>query len=268
LTVLDLFDLSGRVAIVTGAAGSLGGASASALSEAGAEVLLVDIDAAGLDRAAGELSAAGGRVRTVVADVTSLDDIDALLRRLDSEFGRVDILANMAGPAVLGSPETIDMEDVAATLHGVAIARFALCQGVGGRMLRAGRGSIINTGSLASVTALGRGHIAYSMAMGAVVQMTRELSTEWSGRGVRVNAILPGQILNRGLSERFAADPDFERTVLRGLPIGRVGSKDEVRGVVLFLASDAASFVTGALIPLDGGNLAKNAGGSHPGMVP
>lgn len=268
MTVLDLFDLSGRVAVVTGAAGNLGGASASALSEAGAEVLLVDIDAAGLDRTATALSAAGGRVHTVVADVTRLDHIDVLLGRIDSQVGRVDILANMAGPAVSGPPESIAIEDVAATLHGIATARFALCQGAGVRMLRAGRGSIINTGSLSSVTALGRGHIAYSMAMGAVAQMTRELSTEWSGRGVRVNAILPGQILNGGLSERFAADPDFERAVLRGLPIGRVGAKDEVRGVVLFLASDAASFVTGALIPVDGGNLAKNAGGSHPGMVP
>ncbi len=268
MTVLDLFDLSGRVAVVTGAAGNLGGESAAALSEAGADVMLVDIDAAGLDRAAAELAGGGGQVRTAVADVTRLEDIDALFRTVDSEFGRIDILANMAGPAALGSPESIDIQDVASTLNGVATARFYLCQGAGRRMLRAGRGSIINTGSLASVTALGRGHIAYSMAMGAVVQMTRELSTEWSGRGVRVNAILAGQIRNAGLSERFAADPDFERTVLRGLPIGRVGAKDEVRGVVLFLASDAASFVTGALIPVDGGNLAKNAGGSHPGMAP
>lgn len=267
MSILDLFDLTGRVAVITGAAGNFGGASAAALAEAGAEVLLVDIDAEGLDRSAAALSAAGGRVRTAVADVTRLEDIDALLQRIDSEFGRVDILANMAGPAVLGPPESIDIADVATTLHGVAVARFRLCQGVGRRMLSAGRGSIINTGSLASVTALGRGHIAYSMAMGAVAQMTRELSTEWSGRGVRVNAILAGQILNAGLSERFAADPNFERTVLRGLPIGRVGSKDEIRGVVLFLASDAASFVTGALIPVDGGNLAKNSAGSHPGMA-
>lgn len=266
MTVLDLFDLTGRLAVVTGAAGNLGGASAEALSEAGADVLLVDIDAAGLERAAAALTHDGRRVLTAVADVTRLSDIDALFRTVDSEFGRIDILVNMAGPAAVGPPEDIAMDDIAATLHGIVTARFFLCQSAGRRMLRAGRGSIINTGSLASVTALGRGHVAYSMAMGAVAQMTRELSTEWSSRGVRVNAILPGQILNEGLAERFVADPELESIVLRGLPIGRLGSKDEVRGVVLFLASDASSFVTGALIPVDGGNLAKNAGGSHPGM--
>jgi NAD(P)-dependent dehydrogenase (short-subunit alcohol dehydrogenase family) len=133
-------------------------------------------------------------------------------------------------------------------------------------MLKAGRGSIISICSLAGVTALGRGHIAYSMAMGAVAQMTRELSTEWSSRGVRVNAIVCGQILNKGLEQRIESDPQLKKRFLRGIPVGRLGEKDDIQGIALLLASDASSFITGALIPLDGGNLAKNAGGSHPGM--
>ena len=133
-------------------------------------------------------------------------------------------------------------------------------------MLKAGRGSIISICSLAGVTALGRGHIAYSMAMGAVAQMTRELSTEWSSRGVRVNAIVCGQILNKGLESRMRSDAQLEKRFLRGIPVGRLGEKDDIQGIALLLASDASSFITGALIPLDGGNLAKNAGGSHPGM--
>jgi NAD(P)-dependent dehydrogenase (short-subunit alcohol dehydrogenase family) len=129
-------------------------------------------------------------------------------------------------------------------------------------MLAAGRGSIVNIGSLASITALGRGHIAYSMAMGAVAQMTRELSTEWSGRGVRVNAILPAQVMNPGLEGRIAADPGLRDRFLNGIPAGRLGKPDDIRGLAVLLASDASSWITGALIPMDGGNLAMNAGGS------
>ena len=137
-----------------------------------------------------------------------------------------------------------------------------MCQEAGRRMLARGRGSIVNIGSLASVTALGRGHIAYSMAMGAVVQMTRELSTEWSSSGVRVNAILPAQVLNPGLEERMQTDPNLRQTFLRGIPTGRFGHPDDIRGLAVLLASDASSWITGALIPMDGGNLALNGGGS------
>jgi NAD(P)-dependent dehydrogenase (short-subunit alcohol dehydrogenase family) len=129
-------------------------------------------------------------------------------------------------------------------------------------MLRAGRGSIVNIGSLASTTALGRGHIAYSMAMGAVVQMTRELSTEWASSGVRVNAILPAQVMNPSLAERMTTNPAMKDVWLRGIPAGRFGQPDDIRGLAVLLASDASSWITGALIPMDGGNLAMNGGAS------
>src|SRR5205823_15068000 len=118
--------------------------------------------------------------------------------------------------------------------------RFCACQEAGRRMLAAGRGSIVNIGSLASITAMGRGHIAYGMAMGAVAQMTRELSTEWSGRGVRVNAILPAQVLNPGLEARIQAEPRLAETFLRGIPTGRFGRPEDIKGVAIFLASDAS----------------------------
>jgi NAD(P)-dependent dehydrogenase (short-subunit alcohol dehydrogenase family) len=127
-------------------------------------------------------------------------------------------------------------------------------------MLKAGRGSILNIGSIASQTALGRGHIAYSMAMGAVVQMTRELSTEWSGRGVRVNSILPAQVMNPSLAKRIAADPNLKEQWLGGIPRGRMGESTDIQGLVVLLASDASNWITGAIIPMDGGNLAANAG--------
>ncbi|MBM3766535.1 MAG: SDR family oxidoreductase, partial [Acidobacteria bacterium] len=156
----------------------------------------------------------------------------------------------------------LSLEDVEQVLRNLVVGRFCACQEAGRRMLAAGRGSIVNIGSLASVTALGRGHVAYSMAMGAVAQMTRELSTEWAGRGVRVNAILPAQVLNPGLEKRIAESPSLEGRFLSGIPAGRLGAPDDIKGLSVFLASDASSWITGALIPMDGGNLAMNGGGS------
>src|SRR5260370_41540466 len=133
-------------------------------------------------------------------------------------------------------------------------------------MLASGKGSIINIASIGGVTSLGRGHTAYGMAMAAVVQMTRELSTEWAGRGVRVNSILPAQVVNPSLRKRMDADPNLEAQWLRGIPAGRMGQSDDVRGLALFLASDASAWVTGAIIPMDGGNLAANAGATLGGQ--
>ena len=146
------------------------------------------------------------------------------------------------------------------------VARFRACQLAGQRMLAAGRGSIINIGSIGGVTSLGRGQLAYGMGMAAVVQMTRELATHWSSRGVRTNAILPAQVMNPGLEERTRQTSGLADVFLRGIPAGRFGRPDDIKGLAIFLASDASSWITGAIIPMDGGNLAKNSGGSHPGM--
>jgi NAD(P)-dependent dehydrogenase (short-subunit alcohol dehydrogenase family) len=261
-----MFDLSGRVALVTGAAGSLGSAIATVYADAGADLLLVDIDGEGLQRRAKELERSGQRVCTVVASVGDIQKITEVFELLDREFGKIDILVNVAGPAKLGKPEEVDLADVAYSIHHIATARFFCCQQAGKRMLAAGKGSIISICSVAGITANGRSHMPYGMAMAAVGHMTRELSTEWSGRGVRVNAIVCGQISNKGLEKRMADDPRVRKNFLRGLPIGRLGVNEDIKGIALLLASDASSFISGALIPVDGGNLAKNAGGSHPGM--
>ncbi len=195
-------------------------------------------------------------------NVSDPAQIRTMFAQLDDTFGRIDFLGNVAGEAKLGKPEKISLDDVEWTWRNLVYGRFCCCQEAGRRMLKAGRGSIVNIGSLASITAMGRSHIAYSMAMGAVVQMTRELSTEWSGQGVRVNAILPAQVVNPGLETRMAADPKLRDRFLSGIPAGRMGRPDDIKGLAVLLASDASSWITGALIPMDGGNLAMNAGGS------
>lgn len=258
----NMFDLTGRVALVSGAASGMGKASSLALAEAGASVVLADIDDEGARKTAAEIKSLGGRGVAEHCDISSPDDIRAMFARIDDEFGRIDFVANIAGEAVRKKPEDISLDEVEWTWRNLVYGRFCMCQEAGRRMLAAGKGSIVNLGSLASITAMGRGHIAYSMAMGAVVQMTRELSTEWSGRGVRVNSILPAQVLNPGLQARIDADPRIKDRFLSGIPAGRFGSPDDIKGLAVFLASDASSWITGAIIPMDGGNLAMNAGGS------
>ena len=262
----DIFDLAGKVALITGAAGSLGSAVAEVYAAHGAHLFLVDVNHARLAALSERLTVEGQRVYLREGDIGNLSDTEAIFRELDEKFGRIDILVNVAGPAKIGSPRDMPIRDVEYTVHNLVTARFAYCQEAGRRMLANGVGSIINICSVAGFTANGRGHLAYSMAMAAVAQMTRELSTEWSGFGVRTNAIVCGQIINASLEERMEADSRLERNFLRGIPTGRLGFNDDIKGVALLLASDASSFVTGAMVPVDGGNLAKNAGGSHPGM--
>ncbi|MEX2188495.1 MAG: SDR family oxidoreductase [Pirellulales bacterium] len=257
-----LFDLSGKVAVVSGAAQGMGQATALAVAEAGADVVLVDRNLAGAEQTAEQIRPLGRKTLVSSCDVSDPDAIAELFRRIDAEFGRVDFLGNIAGDGALARPEDLTIADLHRVLQNLVVGRFAMCQQAGRRMLAQGRGSIMNIGSLASTTALGRGHVAYSMAMGAVVQMTRELSTEWSHRGVRVNAVLPAQVVNPSLADRMEQDPMLESRFLKGIPAGRLGQPSDIMGLAVLLASDASAWITGALVPMDGGNLAMNAGGT------
>jgi NAD(P)-dependent dehydrogenase (short-subunit alcohol dehydrogenase family) len=266
MTPSETFDMTDRVAMVTGSGRGMGQAMALAFAGAGADVVLVDRDTESNQQTASEIEALGRRALPVTCDVSDCEAIEELYRTIDDEFGRIDVVGNVAGEGVLAEPVEMTREQLLEAFEGLVIGRYVSCREAGKRMLAAGRGSIINIGSLASLSALGRRHLSYSMAMGAVVQMTRELSTEWSGFGVRVNAILPAQVINPGLTQRMQADPHLERMFLGGIPAGRMGVPDDIRGLSLLLGSDAGSWITGALIPMDGGNLAMNAGGT-PGWL-
>ncbi len=262
-----LFDLSDKVALVSGAANGMGRAMSLGFAEAGANLLLADIDGEGVESTAKEIEQLGRRAIPMVCDVSNGAQIRAMFARLDESYGRIDILANVAGEGGdHRAPLDITEAALIQTLNNLIVGRYVCCQEGAKRMIEAGSGSIINIVSIAGLSALGRGHMAYSIAMGGVAQMTREMSTEWSSRGVRVNAIVCAQIMNKGLQKRIDADDKLYQTYMRGIPIGRIGQAEDIKGLAIFLASNASSWVTGALIPLDGGNTAKNSGGSHPGM--
>lgn len=264
-----MFDLRGKVAVVSGAAQGLGQATALGLAECGCDLVLLDRNLQGAEQTAAQIRNMGRRADSHGTNVSCPDSIASLFQWVDEQHGRVDFLGNIAGDGVLAKPEELTVQELQRVLDNLVIGRFLMCQEAGKRMLSQGKGSIMNIGSLASTTALGRGHIAYSMAMGAVVQMTRELSTEWSHRGVRVNAVLPAQVLNPSLEARIAEDPDLERRFLGGIPAGRLGRPSDIKGLAVLLASDASEWITGALIPMDGGNLAMNGGGTpgHQGAT-
>lgn len=257
-----LFSLSGRVAVVSGAAQGLGKATALALAQHGADLVLVDRNLSGAEATAAEIDSLGRKTLVASTDVSDPTAIAELFSQVDTCFGRVDFLGNIAGDGYLSKPEELAIVDLQRVLQNLVVGRFAMCQEAGRRMLARQHGSIMNIGSLASSTALGRGHIAYSMAMGAVIQMTRELSTEWAYRGVRVNCVTPAQVVNPSLEARMATDPTLKGRFLRGIPAGRLGHPNDIMGLAVLLASDASKWITGAIIPMDGGNMAMNAGGT------
>jgi len=265
-----LFDLSGKVAIVTGSAarGGIGQAVALGLAQQGADIVAMDIDESLACETAGQVRELGRRSLCVGCDISKPADVERLFAQVDAEFARVDILVNNVGIGSHQHPEDVSLEDWHRVMDVNATGTFLCSQHAARRMIKQGTGgSIINIASIAGSTALGRGNFVYSVSKGAIIQMTRELAVEWAHHGIRVNAIQPAQIRTRGL-QMLLDDPQFNSKrlldrFLTGIPLNRLGEPDDLVGPVIFLASDASQFVTGMMLPVDGGNLALNAGGSH-----
>jgi NAD(P)-dependent dehydrogenase (short-subunit alcohol dehydrogenase family) len=266
----NLFDLSGKVAVVTGAGanGGIGHAIAVGFAQHGADVFVSDIDEPGAAATAVEIQQMGRRVEMAVCDVSSAEAVDALFAAVDGVFGRVDILVNVpyAFPSRV-HPDELTLEAWDKTL-AVSLTGYFLCaQQAIRRMIGQGSGSILNIGSIAGVSALGRGNFPYSVAKAGVAQMTKELAVEYAGQGIRVNAILPAQVLTPSFKKALLGDERFSekltQRLLMGIPLNRLLEPEDFVGPAVFLCSQAAGAVTGVLLPVDGGNLALNAGGSH-----
>jgi NAD(P)-dependent dehydrogenase (short-subunit alcohol dehydrogenase family) len=261
-----MFNLSGRVAVVTGGGGALGRTTAAGLAEAGAAVAVVDLSEDNAVATAGTIAASGGQAIGIGADLTAEDQVDRVFERVQEAYGRVDILINaISAPVDRFAPEDFPVADWNFMLSSNLTSYFLTSKAAARLMIAAGRGgSIVNFSSIAGVTALGRGNMAYSVAKSGVVQLTRETAFAWAQHNIRVNAVLPCQFVNAWWSGQLA-DPvhtPLVDRVVSAIPLGRLGEPAEIVGPVLFLASDAASMVTGVLLPVDGGNLTMNAGAS------
>lgn len=261
----DSFRFDGRVVFLAGA-GAFGRAAAPAFAQRGAAVFVTDLDPAAIATTIASVRAAGGDADGVAADTGDPDAVARAFKALDARFGRVDVLLNVSGgnPKV-GPPEDVDVAVWNEVLRIDLTAKLLTSQAAARRMIAAGRGgSIVNISSIAGSSVLGRETLAYGTAMAGVIQLTRELAIAWAPHGIRVNAIQPCQFVNPGL-QAMIDDPSQAEIVARivsGIPLGRMGRSEEMVGPLVFLASDAASMVTGVTLPVDGGNLAFNAGGS------
>ena len=253
--VLDSFRLDGRVALVTGATQGLGQGYAIALAEAGADI-------AGLDRSnvaeTGQaIAALGRRFMPIQCDLreASVDDLNKIISRVAAELGRLDILVNNAGiirraPALEFSEK--DWDDV---LQINLKATFFLSQAAGKVMAKQGSGKIINVASMLSF----QGGIivpSYTAAKSAVAGVTRALANEWAKHNINVNAIAPGYMATDNTAP-LRADPTRSQAILDRIPAGRWGTPDDLKGIVVFLASAASDYMTGAIVPVDGGWLAR-----------
>ena len=252
MTVLDRFRLDGRVALVTGGNRGLGYAVAQALAEAGAAVAIVSRKAAAAETAAAALSQSTGReCRGFACDVTQPEEVQALVEQVIADFGHVDILVNNAGLNVRGPIEDLTLDQFRSVQETNVTGPWLMCRALATHFKQRQQGRVINMGSALSIISM-PDRSPYSTSKGAVLQLTRTLALEWAPFNVTVNCILPGPFhteMNRTLSE----SPDVYKLFIAKIPLGRWGNPEELGGLVVFLASDAASFITGAGITIDGG---------------
>ncbi len=256
MRTLDLFDLSGRVAVVTGGGRGIGRQMATALAELGADVVVCSRKLDNCEDAAAELSALGVRTLAIACDARDPASVDEVVRRTVDELGRLDVLVNNAGATWGAAPEDVPLDAWAKVVDVNLTGVFTFCQTAGREMIARGGGRILNVASIAGL----RGFpadvvdaIPYSASKGGVIALTRDLACKWARHGITVNALAPGwfpsDMSSVVLEDRGGA-------IVDRIPLGRLGGPDDLKGAVAFLASGASDFVTGQTLIVDGGESA------------
>jgi NAD(P)-dependent dehydrogenase (short-subunit alcohol dehydrogenase family) len=253
--VLDKYSLAGRVAVVTGASRGLGRGHAAGLAGAGALVVCCGRDRAALEAAVDEISSSGGRAEAAVLDVTRFEETGKIFGQIREKHGRFDILVNNAG-----YEEVNDFADVAPEQYDRVMdvnlkGAFFTAQAAAKIMMGFRRGKILNTGSLGGAIGLARSSV-YCATKGGVLGMTRTMAIELASYNIQVNALCPGYF-RTPMTEPFFADEAHRRWIEERIPAGRVGTDEDLNGVVVFLCGDASNYITGQAIYVDGGWLAS-----------
>ncbi|QEX25018.1 2-deoxy-D-gluconate 3-dehydrogenase [Hypericibacter adhaerens] len=251
-----LFDLTGKVAIVTGGNGGIGLGMAKGLADAGATVVIAARDAAKGEGAVMALAASGARSGFVAVDVTDAASCRGLVERTVERFGRLDILINNAGINIRKAPESYTPEEWHRVLDINLTGAFLCSQAAHPALCRAGGGKIVNIGSMMSIFGAAFA-VPYAASKGGIVQMTKALATAWAKDKIQVNAVLPGWIDTDLTRQTRRQMPGFHERIEARTPAGRWGSPDDMAGVAVFLSAPASDFVTGAAITVDGGYAAQ-----------
>lgn len=249
----QLFDLTGRVAIVTGGNGGLGLAMATGLAQAGAAVVVAARNSSKTDAALAGIEATGARALAVSVDVTEESDVNAMVAQTLDAFGRVDILVNNAGVTVRKEPQDLSADEWDHVLDVNLRAAFLASRAVYPSMKAQGGGKLIHIGSMFSIFGGGGSGAPYSSSKGGIVQLSKSLAVAWAKDNIQSNAILPGWFMTELTSAIPANQPDRYDLISRRIPAGRWGEPEELRGAAVFLAGSASDYVTGAVIAVDGG---------------
>jgi NAD(P)-dependent dehydrogenase (short-subunit alcohol dehydrogenase family) len=249
--VLERFSLQGRTAVVTGSTRGLGRAFAVALAEAGASIVVVGRDGEAAAHVEAELDAVGARSHTVLGDVTVRGDVERMLAEAVSVFGGVDVLVNNAGTCVHKPALEVTDAEWRQVMGTNVDALWMASQVFGRHMVERGAGTIVNIGSMSgAIVNRPQWQPAYNASKAAVHHLTRSLAAEWAPLGVRVNALAPGYMK----TEMAPVDePQYQRHWIEDAPQQRYGTPDELGPAIVFLASDASSFMTGSILTIDGG---------------
>jgi 2-deoxy-D-gluconate 3-dehydrogenase len=248
----NLFDLSGKVAIVTGGNGGIGLGMARGLADAGAGIAIVGRNEAKSNAAVADLSQLGVKAISVIADVTDKVAVADMAGRVRREFGRIDILVNNAGINIRKAPHALDLEEWDSVIRTNLTSAFLCSQAVYPAMKTAGGGKIINIGSMMSIFGASFAP-AYAASKGGIVQFTRSCAVAWAADNIQANAVLPGWI-DTDLTKRARQEIDgLHDKVLARTPAARWGAIADFAGIAVFLSSSASDFVTGTAIPVDGG---------------
>ena len=254
---LTRFRLDGRVALITGAGNGIGAATARALAAAGALVQVTDADRDAASRVSQEIVTAGQRAEAHQLDVTDENGVARVIGAIADLRGRLDILVNNAGMGARMPSEQLSTEAWEKVIGVNMTGAFRCAREAGRHMLKAGKGAVVNVASIMGLVGGGLyPNPAYQATKGALVNWTRAVALEWATRGVRVNAVAPS-FARTALTTRLLADPEMESAILANTPMGRLVEPDEVAHAILFLASDAASAITGVTLPVDGGWTAR-----------
>lgn len=253
MSVRDLFDLSGKVAIVTGGSRGLGLEMATALGEAGARIVINARRELWLQQAYDELSKKNIECLALELDISNTEHIRSLVAKTLEKWGQIDILVNNAGITWGSAPENMPLEKWEKVMAVNATGTFVCCQEVGREMIGRGKGTIINMASLTGLLGIDpriMQAIGYQSSKAAIIIMTRQLAVEWAKHNIRVNAIAPYFFTTR-MSQETVEKAGLE--MVERIPMARLGEEGELKGVIVFLASDASSYITGQVINVDGG---------------
>jgi NAD(P)-dependent dehydrogenase (short-subunit alcohol dehydrogenase family) len=253
MDVQRLFDLTGQVALVTGGSRGLGEEMAEGLAEAGASLMLLARREQWLTPTIDRLRGSGYRCEGMLCDVANPIDVEAAVRATMASFGRIDILVNNAGVSWGAPAEEMPLDKWRMVIDINLTGAFLFAQAAGKEMIRQGSGSILNIASVAGLRGTLPGSVDFSgyvASKGGLIALTRELAAKWGKHGVRVNALAPGFFPSR-MTEKVL--DRIEADVARSLPLGRIGSAGELKGVAVFLCSAAAAYITGQVLAVDGG---------------